>query len=118
MRPGTNISGIFSTAVSTGAITDATGTPTALLYVNGVDSGGVVTVTKPTGTGLYKFVAPVPASVVPGDLVQVLISATVSAVAQQKVVFSQTYSVSINGDGQVDIGLFKGQPARNAINLV
>ena len=64
---------------TTGALANATGTPAGTLIVNGVNNAAVVSVAN-KGTGRYTASVTLP-TLVPGDRVQLFVSATVSGVA-------------------------------------
>lgn len=71
---------------TTGAAADATGTPTGALYVNGVLNAATVTVTKPTGTGLYLASLTLP-TLMAGQQAALLIAATVAGVSITEIVW-------------------------------
>jgi hypothetical protein len=86
VKTGQAITALFTThSATTGAATDATGTPTGTLYVNGTSNGATVTVTNIT-TGLYKAALTLP-SLSAGDSLALRISATVSGVSAIGVVW-------------------------------
>ncbi len=88
LKSGQAISVLFSTAnATTGAATDATGTPAGTLYVNGTANGATVTVTNLT-TGLYKAAVTLPA-LAAGDVVSLRVAATVGTVAGEGVVWQE-----------------------------
>ena len=86
IKSGQAVTVLFATAdATTGAATDATGTPVGTLYVNGTADAAEVTVTKIT-TGVYKAAGTLPA-LSAGRLVGLRIAATVSAVAAEGIVW-------------------------------
>jgi hypothetical protein len=76
IKSGQAAAGSFVTVNGTGLLTAATGTPTGTLHVNGVANGASLTV---TGANPYKWAVTLPA-LSAGDIVQVYITATISAV--------------------------------------
>lgn len=116
MIPGGTLSVLTVWQTSTGLAADATGDPTGALYINGVLSGQTVTVTKPTGTGIYKYSVVLPLTIAPGDSIAIISTATVSTVAQAKVVFQHHGALKTDEHGGVNMTMFKNEPARNAIN--
>jgi hypothetical protein len=87
VKSGASLAVIFTTSDSTtGAAMDATGTPVGTLYVDGVVNGAGVTVTKPTGTGIYKAVVTLP-TLTAGQVVMIYVTATVNAVAGAGIIF-------------------------------
>lgn len=81
VKSGQVIASTFRTAnPTTGANADATETPTATLFINGEANAATVTVTKPTGTGLYKFSVTLP-TLSAGDVCRIEATATVATVA-------------------------------------
>lgn len=68
--------------------TDADSTPTGVCYVNGTATADAVTVTN-LATGRYKASVD-PATVVSGDLVEVVVSVTVDGDTQELVVVTET----------------------------
>ena len=86
VKSGQAVTVLFSTAnATTGAATDATGTPTGTLYVNGTANGATVTVTNLV-TGVYKAAVTLP-SLSAGDVVSLRAAATVSAVAGEGIIW-------------------------------
>ncbi len=89
VRSGQSITKVFTTrSFSTGVATDATGTPTGTLYVNGTADAASVTVTN-IATGVYKATVTMPTLAV-GDVVDLRINATVSAVTDNAVIWWDT----------------------------
>lgn len=87
LRAGAAYCAAFCTQrFDTGAATDADVLPTATAYRNGVADAWALTVANVT-TGLYKVTGTVPAYT-QGDYVQVVVSATVNAVAGKAVIDS------------------------------
>ena len=95
IKTGQLIAGSFATVTSTGALTAATGTPAGTLYVAGVANGASVTI---TGANPYKWSVTLP-TLVAGDVVQVYITATVSAIATGGFVFEEVADTLILSDG-------------------
>lgn len=84
---GQSITKRFTTrSFATGAATDATGTPTGILYVNGTANAATVTVTN-TATGKYKAAVTLP-TLSAGDLVELEITATVAGVTDNAIIWS------------------------------
>ncbi len=95
VRSAQAITKVFTTrAFATGAATDATGTPTGTLYVNGTADAASVTVTNIT-TGLYKAAVTLPTLAV-GDIVDLRINATVSAVTDNAIIWSDTKDLALD----------------------
>ena len=100
VRSGQSITKEFTTrAFATGAATDATGTPTGTLFVNGTADAAIVTVTN-QATGRYKAAVTLPTLAV-GDVVDLLITATVSAVTDSSVIWWDTKDVLLDSAGGV-----------------
>lgn len=90
---GQTITKVFTTRnFSTGAAANADSLPTGTLYINGTANAATVTVTNIT-TGVYKAAVTLPA-LSPGDVVELAISATVSAVADNAVVYTDSCDAS------------------------
>lgn len=80
----TAITGMFTTTIfATGVIADATGTPSATVYKNGVATADSVTVSK-VATGIYKYTV-TPSGFTAADVISIIVSATVSGVSQKYV---------------------------------
>ncbi len=95
VRSAQAITKLFTTrAFATGAATDATGTPTGTLYVNGTADAASVTVTNIT-TGVYKAAVTLPTLAV-GDIVDMRINATVSAVTDNAIIWSDTKDLALD----------------------
>ncbi len=91
---GQSITKRFTTrAFATGVATDATGTPTGILYVNGTADAAVVTVTN-TATGKYKAAVTLP-TLITGDLVEIEITATVSGVTDSQTIWCDAKDVPL-----------------------
>jgi hypothetical protein len=98
VAPGDSVTVDFTTSnPSTGALADATGTPTGVLVRNGTDSAESVTVTN-KATGRYKAAFTVPAGWSDGDEVDLVITATVAAVAGGDVVWRATLEVVLTAE--------------------
>lgn len=103
VESGQSIAVDFTTqSPATGAATDATGTPTGTIVVNGTDNGASVTVTN-KGTGYYKAGVTLPA-LSAGDRVQLRIAATVSGVSALAYVWGDYCEVRQSGDSFARIG--------------
>lgn len=82
----TAITGMFTTTIfATGVIADATGTPSAIVYKNGVATADSVTVSKVT-TGIYKYTV-TPTGFTAADIISIIAYATVSGVSQKYVAY-------------------------------
>jgi hypothetical protein len=100
VRSGQSITVLFSTRTwATGAATNATGTPTGTLYVNGVSNAASVTVANVT-TGLYTAAVTLP-TLAFGDVVELNINATVSGVTDNGIVWCDTKDVALDTSGDV-----------------
>ncbi len=109
VRSGQSITTTFTTSVfSTGAAANADSLPTGTLYVNGTADAASVTVTNVT-TGLYKAAVTLPTLAV-GDVVSLVIAATVSTVAAKGKVWEDTKDVVIDAAGLVDANVVKVGP--------
>jgi len=110
VRSGQSITVEFTTrAFATGAATDATGTPTGTIYVNGTADAASVTVTN-QATGRYKAAVTLPTLAV-GDVVSLLITATVSGVTDTDKVWEDTKDLVIDSAGLVDANAVKLGPS-------
>lgn len=97
----------FTTAsFATGAATDATGTPAATLYVNGVANAATVTVSN-IATGLYKASVTIPA-LNAGDTVAMVVTATVAGVVGAGVVAQATVDTQRGADVASTLTAIKG----------
>lgn len=97
-KTGQAVAATFTTSDPvTGAAMDATGTPVGTLYVDGIASGTGVTVTKPTGTGIYKAAVTLPSLTV-GQTVAIHIAATVNAVAGAGIIWQDIADTKIASD--------------------
>lgn len=109
VRSGQAVTAVFTTRVfATGVATNADSTPTGTLYVNGTANAASVTVTNIT-TGVYKAAVTLPTLAV-GDIVDLRISATVSSIADNAVIWSDTKDVVIDSAGLVDANTVKLGP--------
>ncbi len=86
---------------TTQAAVNADSLPAGTLVVNGVDNAAVVTVTNIT-TGRYKAAVTLPTLAI-GDIVELAISATVSAVAGKAIVYRDTKDVALDTAGGVTL---------------
>lgn len=81
-KSGDEIGGTFGVVdPTTGGLSAADDTPTAVLSVNGVDSAAVVTVTATGATGRYKWSCTLPAGIGDGDALTIWIAAEVGGVS-------------------------------------
>lgn len=86
LKSGQSLTANFTVSnPSTGASVDADSLPTGTLYINGTASGASVTVTNIT-TGVYKAAVTLP-SLSAGDVVEIRITAAVSSVIGDGIVF-------------------------------
>ncbi len=99
VRSAQSITATFTTRALGAGATNATGTPTGTLYVNGTANGASVTVTNIT-TGIYKFAVTLP-TLAFGDVVEMLINATVSAVTDNCRVWIDTKDIDYDTSGIV-----------------
>lgn len=117
VRSGQSIVCLFTTrAFSTGVGTNADSLPAGTLYVNGVSNAATVTVTNVT-TGVYKAAVTMPTLAV-GDVVDLRISATVSSVADNAVVWRDTKDILLDGSGDVALDLTQEVPTSNTAQTV
>lgn len=100
LQSAQSITVVFTTrSPVTGASANADSTPTGTVYVNGTADGASVTVTNVT-TGVYKAAVTLPALSF-GDIVDLVIAATVDGVADKGVIFSQMRDAVIDASGNV-----------------
>jgi hypothetical protein len=71
---------------ATGAVYDATGTPTATANRNGTDDGAFSLTVTAIDTGRYKITGTIPSGYVDGDIVNVSVAATVDGVSAKGIV--------------------------------
>jgi hypothetical protein len=110
VRSGQTITTEFTTRTfSTGAATNASSTPTGTLYVNGTSNAASVTVTN-QATGQYKAAVTLPTLAV-GDVVSLLITATVSGVTDTAKVWEDSKDIVIDSAGLVDANAVKVGPS-------
>ncbi len=99
IRSGQVITVEFTTRrFDTGGRTDADSTPTGTLYVNGTSNAASVTVTNQS-TGLYKAAVTLPTLAV-GDVVGLVITATVNSVTDQAKVWEDAKDVLLDSAGK------------------
>jgi ABC-type uncharacterized transport system YnjBCD ATPase subunit len=114
VRSGQSVTTEFTTrAFATGAATNATGTPTGTLYVNGTADAASVTVTNQT-TGVYKAAVTLPTLAV-GDVVSLVINATVSGVTDNAKIWEDSKDVFAGAIPDVAAGGSGGQVHRHAV---
>jgi hypothetical protein len=102
VRSAQSITKEFTTrAFASGAATNADSTPTGTLFVNGTSNAAAVTVTN-QATGRYKAAVTLP-TLSYGDLVELLITATVSSVTDSAVVWYDSKDIAFDASGQVEI---------------
>ncbi len=95
VRSAQSITVLFTTrAFATGAATDATGTPTGTLYVNGTADAASVTVTN-LATGIYKAAVTLP-TLAAGDVVEMRINATVSGVTDNGIIWGDSKDLALD----------------------
>lgn len=100
VRSGESITVEFITSsFSTGAATNADSTPTGTLVVNGTDNAATVTVTN-VDAGRYKAAVTLPTLAI-GDIVELVVAATVSSVAGKGIVWRDTKDVLLDSSGDV-----------------
>ncbi len=95
VRSGQSVTVMFTTTVA------ATGTPTGTLYVNGVANAAAVTVASPA-TAVYSAQVTLP-TLAFGDMVDLVINATVASINSNSVVWSDTKDVAIDAVGAVTL---------------
>lgn len=98
-----------TTRFDTGAAANADSLPAGVLYVNGTADAAVVTVTNIT-TGLYKAAVTLPA-LSAGDVVEVVIAATVNSVAGKAVVWRDTRDITLSSSGGVGMAVTRSTGA-------
>lgn len=100
VRSGQSITTEFTTRrFDTGAATNADSTPTGTLYVNGTADAATVTVTN-QATGKYKAAVTLP-TLAFGDVISLVIAATVNSVTDNGKVWEDTKDIAIDSSGQV-----------------
>ncbi len=104
-RPGDTVYAEFVTAVyATGAVTDADSLPAGTVNRNGTDDGAVtVTVTK-IDTGRYKAVFVIPVTYVPGDVLNLTVAATISAIATKQAPWQGRVGIGVLAFGTAAAG--------------
>lgn len=95
VKTGSIWAGAFVTLDATGAIKTATGTPSGVLYIDGVANGATVTI---TGSNPYKWSVTLPA-LTAGQRVDMYITATISYIATAAIVASDQADTSLLSDG-------------------
>ncbi len=111
VRTGQSITTEFTTrAFATGAATNADSTPTGTLYLNGTANGATVTVTN-VATGLYKAAVTMPTLAV-GDVVAILIAATVSSISDNAKIWEDSADVALDSSGRVLL-----QPTQTGVTI-
>lgn len=90
VKTGASVTTEFTTAApTTGAATDADSLPAGVLYVDGTANGATVTVTNQAPAGVYSAAVTLP-SLTAGQIVSVIVSATIGGVACVGKVFEAT----------------------------
>ena len=104
-KPGDSVTVVFTTRVfSTGVGTNADSTPTAILNRNGTDDGAVTPVVSNLDTGRYKAVFAIPATYLPGDVLNLSVAATVSTIADKAAVWHCKVDVGFVATGKALAG--------------
>jgi hypothetical protein len=103
----------FSTPLGSGAAANATVGPTGTLFMNGVSTAAVVTITG-LATGIYSAGFTLPFSFI-GDVVQLEISATTNAVAEKKIVWSDAVDIALDEEGGVNASKINGNANAAAV---
>lgn len=120
VRSAQSITTEFTTRVfATGVATNADSTPTGTLYVNGTADAASVTVTN-QAAGKYKAAVTLPTLAI-GDVVSLVIAATVSTISDNAKVWEDTCDLSLDSSGRIDIGKALGTAvtldANNVLNV-
>lgn len=104
-KPGDVVYALFTTRIpSTSSGSDADSTPTGVVNRNGTDDGAVtVTVTK-LDTGRYKATFTIPATYLPGDVVNLSITATVDGVTDKANIWGTKLGVGWVARGTASAG--------------
>lgn len=84
-KPGDGYASSFAISSSTGAASNADSLPTGSLLRSGVLDASTSVVISNTATGLYKAACTIPSGYLPGDTVELLISASVVGVATKAI---------------------------------
>lgn len=95
IKTGQVWAGVFVTLDATGAVTAATGTPSGVLYIDGVADTATVTI---TGSNPYKWSVTLPA-LTAGQRVDMYITATIATIATAGIVASEQADTSLLSDG-------------------
>ena len=95
IKTGQVWAGVFVTLDATGAVTAATGTPSGVLYIDGVADTATVTI---TGSNPYKWSVTLPA-LTAGQRVDMYITATISSTATAGIVASDQADTILLSDG-------------------
>lgn len=112
LKPGDPLALTFTTRnPTTGQAQDASSTPTAVLRRNGVTDGAVSVSVAKNATGDYKASCTIPSGYADGDVVQIVVSATVAGVSDSKelppfaIGKKEGYSISSVSGVMIDDGL-------------
>lgn len=81
-KPGDSYTRYFTTCdPATGAAKDADATPTVTVFHSGTGSGAFALVATKVGTGVYSVAGAIPGTFVSGDVVNLVVNATVGGIA-------------------------------------
>jgi len=101
LKTNSTWAGIFVTLDATGAVTAATGTPSGVLYIDGVADTATVTI---TGSNPYKWSVTLPA-LTAGQRVDMYITATISSIATAGIVASDQADTVLASDVKAETAL-------------
>ncbi len=112
LKPSDAYTAQFTThATETGAATNADALPTANATRNGTDDASFVLTVTNLATGRYKITGSVPASYVDGDLVQIVVNATIDSTSDTAIVDHFIIDSKRTGD------LVDFDPATQSVNI-
>lgn len=104
-KPGDSVTVEFCTQVfATGVATNADSTPVGTINKNGTDDGAVTVTVTNIDAGRYKAAFTIPATYVPGDVINLTIAATVSSVAGKACVWHRKVGMGVVQSGTATAG--------------
>lgn len=104
-KPGDTVYVEFCTQIfATGVATNADSLPAGTLNRNGTDDGAVTVTVTNLDAGRYKASFTVPATYVPGDVLNLTMAATVSSVAGKAAVWNGRVGVGLQASGTAAAG--------------
>ena len=117
VKPGQTISRLFLTN-KVDVLTAPDDLPEAAMYINGALDESVTVTVANIDVGIYSATCRVPVNLKLDDHVQILALYDFTAATKGQIIFDDCYSLSANELGQMDLGMFKGAPAKNALTVL